>query len=106
MNNLLTFEGLAISLAETADRLKKIESLLDRIKSNKDEEKELFTIPEASKYTKTPEATLRIHIKEKKLNGMKPGKFWLFYKEDLDNYLQAFRTKKSEEDEAMMKYIE
>ncbi len=102
----MTLEGLAKAIEELLERQKRIEAMLVRMTTIDEATNLVLTLKEASLYTKVPVETLRKHIRAGKLAVIKPGKTLVFYKKDLDAYLEDHRTKsKAEIETEAMDYV-
>lgn len=87
----LTLEELLAQFPETAQRVDAIFDLLKNQKqSEPTKEESVYTLPEAARYLKMAEPTLRLYIRQGDITGSRLGKRWLFQQCDLDKFLERF----------------
>jgi len=93
----ITFDQLPEAIEQVNRRLEKIEILLSDPGRYQQREDKLLRLPAAAEYCTMPVSTFRAHLYKRNVTGSKPGKHWVFRKEDLDEFLLKFRHKTSDE---------
>ena len=93
----LTFEQLPEAVDEVNRRLERIEALLTQSKNKPLQENKNYLLKEAAGYCRMPDTTFRHHLKKGHVVGSKPGRSWIFSKQNLDEFLHKFRSKTREE---------
>lgn len=90
-NKKFTLEELLEKFPETSQKVDEIYNLILRQNTPQvPQEETLYFLPDAAKYLKMADSTLRLYIKQGDITGSRLGKRWLFQQADLDNFLERF----------------
>ncbi len=93
-----SFNDLPQAVQEISSRLVRVENLLrDKQFPPLPEISKLFTLPEAAEFCRMPVPTFRAHLSKRNVSGSKPGKKWIFTKQDLDKFLLSFHFETKDE---------
>lgn len=101
----LNFESLPLAVETMANRLERIEQLLNEKHPPQETPKKKYSLAEAAKYCGMADPTFRTYIYRRKVAGTKFGKAWMFLEADLDKFINDFRRPTAQElkDEAFEK---
>lgn len=87
----LTLEELLEKFPETSQKVDEIYKQISKLSvSQTSVEDNVYTLPEAAKYLKMAEPTLRLYIRQGDITGSRLGKRWMFQKKDLEKFLERF----------------
>ncbi len=87
----MTLEELLERFPDTSQKVDEIYSKISSLASPQLSKEEcVYTLPEAAKYLKMAEPTLRLYIRQGDITGSRLGKRWMFQQKDLDKFLERF----------------
>lgn len=93
----LNFDSLPSAVETMANRLERIEELLNEKQISKEQVKKKYNLAQAARYCGMADPTFRTYIYRRKVAGTKFGKAWLFSESDLDKFIQDYRRPTAQE---------
>ena len=96
LNDKLSFDDLPQVVAELRDEVVGMKvALLDlqrgQTKQNMERVRRTMNVEEAADYLRMPLNTLYMKLQKGEVPGLKPGKRWVLYSDELDKYLEVKR---------------
>jgi DNA binding domain, excisionase family len=92
----LTFDDLPQVVAELRDEVVGMKVLLSDLQKGQTQQKiqhvrRTMNVEEAADYLRMPLNTLYMKLQKGEVPGLKPGKRWVLYSDELDKYLEVKR---------------